>query len=99
MTSVVSIAVVFYLLFFFSAKPIKVVSKLHDVKCKVGQPVEFTCEIDDPDADANVEWFKDDKPIKVGKSITALLLTLVNLPWFNVLLKLRKLEESKLTEV
>ena len=41
------------------------ISKLHDVKCRVGQPVEFTCEIDDPDADASVEWFKDDKPIKV----------------------------------
>ena len=47
-------------------------SKLHDVKCRVGQPVEFTCEIDDPDADADVKWFKDDKPIKVCSYCDAL---------------------------
>ena len=49
-----------------TAKPIKVVGKMQNAKCRKGQTAEFSCEIDDPDADAIVEWFKDDNPIEVS---------------------------------
>nr|CAB3255636.1 immunoglobulin superfamily member 22-like [Phallusia mammillata] len=49
-----------------NAKPIKVVSKMQDAKCRAGKPAEFSCEIDDTDADAEVQWFKDDKPIEAS---------------------------------
>ncbi|XP_076817561.1 myosin-binding protein C, slow-type-like [Clavelina lepadiformis] len=48
-----------------NAKPIKVVGKMQNAKCRKGQTAEFSCEIDDPDADAIVEWFKDDNPIEL----------------------------------
>nr|XP_039274734.1 muscle M-line assembly protein unc-89-like [Styela clava] len=47
-------------------KPIKVVKKMEDVKCRTGEKAEFSCEIDDIDQ-KNVKWFKDDKEIKPSK--------------------------------
>ncbi|XP_078483134.1 twitchin-like [Ciona intestinalis] len=45
-------------------KAFKVLSKMKNVKSRSGKPVEFSCEIDDPDVDSPVQWYKDDKPIK-----------------------------------
>lgn len=53
-----------HLRFSNSEKPIKVLKKMGDVKCRTGGKAEFACEIDDPDQ-KNVKWFKDGKEIKV----------------------------------
>jgi len=54
---------------YVTEKPIKVLNKLQDVKCRAGKVAEFTCEIDDLETDADARWYKDDQLIKVGNDL------------------------------
>jgi len=46
-----------------NAKPIKIITKLTNVKCKIGEPAEFSTAINCQDEKMQFQWCRDDKPI------------------------------------